>query len=96
MACFWTTNHIIDIKLNNFLFCGIDDARIDAELLKEDVIIEGEYDVNGETYPICASQPIPHPFAWNTDPHHAELMIVKVADLGQGGSIISLRAAIHN
>jgi hypothetical protein len=48
--------------------------------------ILGEFDLDGEKYPILASQPIPHRWTWDTPPHLAELMSFTLIDLGQGPS----------
>ncbi|KAK7682298.1 hypothetical protein QCA50_014501 [Cerrena zonata] len=72
-----------DIKPDNILFDDITDEQIDQELSRQSLITDGEHELDGETYPICVSQPIPHKFSWSTSRHDAELLNVRLVDLGQ-------------
>jgi len=44
----------------------------------------GEFELDGEKYPILASQSIPHKWTWDTPHHLAELMSFTLIDLSQG------------
>ncbi|KAF8960604.1 kinase-like protein [Flammula alnicola] len=74
-----------DIKGDNILFnaLGGKDEEIERILAADPPKILGEFDLDGEKYPILASQPIPHKWTWDTPPHLAELMSFTLIDLGQ-------------
>ncbi|CAL1705895.1 unnamed protein product [Somion occarium] len=71
-----------DVKLDNLLFSGIGDKQVE-ERIGEPLAVEGEYEVDGITYPLCRPQPLPHGFTWKDSPHEAERILVTLTDLGQ-------------
>jgi serine/threonine-protein kinase SRPK3 len=77
-----------DIKGDNILFnaLGGRDEEIERTLATDPPKILDEFDLDGEKYPILASQPIPHKWTWDTPPHLTELMSFTLIDLGQGPS----------
>ncbi|GBE83460.1 hypothetical protein SCP_0505090 [Sparassis crispa] len=73
-----------DVKTDNIMVGGVgDDARIETFLTSEPVAVEGEFELDGEKYPLCRPQPIPHQFSWNSSPHHAEIITITLIGLGQ-------------
>lgn len=46
--------------------------------------VEGQIQLEGESYPIIKSQPIPNGYAWDTSAFEAEKMIIYLVDLGHG------------
>jgi hypothetical protein len=46
--------------------------------------VEGQTQLEGESYPIIKSQPIPNGYTWDTSAFEAEKMIIYLADFGHG------------
>ncbi|KAI0806864.1 kinase-like domain-containing protein [Fomes fomentarius] len=74
-----------DVKMDNLLFgnslySSDDDLRHYLESSPPKV--EGDVNLDGQTYPLVKSQPIPHRYTWDTSAFEAETMTIYLTDLG--------------
>lgn len=76
-----------DVKMDNLLF-GNSLYSSDDDLLhyleSSPPKVEGEVNLDGQTYLLAKPQPIPHRYTWDTSAFDAETMIIYLTDLGQG------------
>jgi len=76
-----------DVKLDNLLFGNSlfpSDDEMQQYLETNPAEVEGQTQLEGESYPIIKSQPIPNGYAWDTSAFEAEKMIIYLTDLGHG------------
>jgi len=75
-----------DVKLDNLLLGSAlhsSDEDLDRFLESHPAETDGSFELDGETYPIIKSQPIPHGYSWDTSAFEAELMLIYLVDYGQ-------------
>ncbi|KAH9929341.1 kinase-like domain-containing protein [Fomitopsis serialis] len=75
-----------DVKLDNLLFGNslyYWEEDLDRFLEANPAETDGSFELDGESYPLLKSQPIPHGYSWDTNAFEAELMLIYLVDYGQ-------------
>jgi serine/threonine-protein kinase SRPK3 len=78
------TFNAVDVKADNFLFDAGLGAEFDGGSKALPPIVVGEFELNGERYPIMKSQPIQHSFRSNDPPWEVDRYRVHLCDVGHG------------
>ncbi|KZT01577.1 kinase-like protein [Laetiporus sulphureus 93-53] len=75
-----------DVKLDNLLFGNSlypSDDGLSRFLESHPAETDGSFELDGESYPILKSQPIPNGHSWDTSAFEAENVIIYLMDYGQ-------------